>query len=264
MNNNQTFSILFWIERRRLENGHVPLNARITVNGKRADISTQRKIVLLEWDQKAQVLISKSPESKEINNHLAIMKSKILACQSKLEARGERVTAEAIKNEYIGKRPERKMLLDVFNFKLKRIDEEVKMRKTSQATYNKYDDTYNHLKKFLNHNFKVADKYLDEIDFSFIADFEHYLSVTKGLANNAAMKYVSITKSIFRMANTRGWLPVNPVASFSCSFNYGEPMRLELHHRLHQDKQLTMRLRLFCLVPFCIKRKCYRSNRPPK
>src|SRR5205085_10504165 len=106
---------------------------------------------------------------------------------------------------------------------------EVEQNVTAQSTYDKYDDTLNHLKNFIELTYKVSDKYLDEIDYSFISDFQNYLSVNLRLHNNTAMKYISITKTIFRMANKRGWLIANPVAAFSCSFNYGEPMRLELH-----------------------------------
>ncbi len=229
MEERQTLTILFWLEKSRVKNGMAQICVRITVDGSRAELRAQRRASIVEWDSKAQMIISKAPEAKEVNNHLAIVKAKILSCQSKIEARNELATAEAIKLEYLGKRPARKKLMDVFDFKLKRIKEEVSRKKTAPSTYAKYEDTYNHLVGFLKHAFNVADKYLDEINYSFIADFEHYLSVTKDLANNTSMKYVSITKSIFRMANQRGWLPVNPVAAFTCSFSYGEPLRLEYH-----------------------------------
>ena len=43
------------------------------------------------------------------------------------------------------------------------------------------------------------------------------------------MKYVSMTKSIFLMANQRGWITTNPVDSFSCTFEWSDPLRLEMH-----------------------------------
>lgn len=107
MNTKQTFSILFWIEKRRLKNGKGQIWARITVNGKRAEISTHRQVSILEWDSKFQTVNSKSQEAKETNNHLATVKAKILQCQSKLEARNVEASAEAIKDEYIGKKLER-------------------------------------------------------------------------------------------------------------------------------------------------------------
>jgi ribosome-interacting GTPase 1 len=59
----------------------------------------------MDWNPEAQMIASKTQEAKDTNNYLAIMKAKILSCQSKLEARGDTITAEEIKNEYVGKKP---------------------------------------------------------------------------------------------------------------------------------------------------------------
>lgn len=229
MSTQQTLSILFWIKKLRTKNGKAPLFARITIDGKRKEIATNRNISVLEWDASAQRVAGRSVEAKEINDRITIIKSKLLKCFDSLELRGEYISVESLKNEYIGKRVERKKILDVFTFKLTRISLEVENNKTAKSTYNKYEDTFNHLKQFIKTSYETSDCYLDEIDYSFIADFENYLSVTKSLHNNTSMKYVSITKSIFRMANQRGWIKHNPVAAFSCSFNYNEPLRLEMH-----------------------------------
>lgn len=110
----QTFSILFWIEKSRTKNAKANLSARITVDGKRADISTHRKASLLEWDPDVQMVLSRSAEAKDINNHLTTIKANLLSCQSRLEARNETVTAEAIKNECLGKRPVHKTIVEAF------------------------------------------------------------------------------------------------------------------------------------------------------
>ncbi|MBX2934828.1 MAG: hypothetical protein KF825_11315, partial [Ferruginibacter sp.] len=110
----QTFSILFWINKARTKNGKAPLCVRITVDGKRAELSAQREVPVFLWDAKAQILSGKTEEAKEINNHIAIVKSKLLKCSSILEARSEAVTAEKIKNEYTGVTEKPRTLLPVF------------------------------------------------------------------------------------------------------------------------------------------------------
>lgn len=59
-------------------------------------------------------------------------------------------------------------------------------------------------------------------------DFEHYLLTTAELANNSAMKYIRQLKTILIMAIDRGWLKVNPLASFKCTFDEKDPLRLEM------------------------------------
>ena len=50
MQSQTTFNLSFWVNATRVKNNQVSVFARITVNGKRANISLQRKVVLSEWD----------------------------------------------------------------------------------------------------------------------------------------------------------------------------------------------------------------------
>lgn len=50
MKNAHTFSILFWLKLANAKNGKAPLYARITVNGKRAELSLKQKITISNWD----------------------------------------------------------------------------------------------------------------------------------------------------------------------------------------------------------------------
>ena len=97
MQTQSTFSILFWIKKNRIKNGKAPINARVTVNGYRIELSTQREASVLDWDARSQTVRGKSNESKMINFDLAFIKTKILSCRSRLEARNEIVTIESLK-----------------------------------------------------------------------------------------------------------------------------------------------------------------------
>ena len=67
----QTFSILFWVNKNRLKNGKAPLSIRITVDGKRAEVSAHREVSLLEWDARAQMVTGRNQEAKE-NDAVAV------------------------------------------------------------------------------------------------------------------------------------------------------------------------------------------------
>ncbi len=66
-----TFSILFWLKLASAKNGKAPLYARITVNGKRAELSLKQKILIKDWDVKKNRLKGLSDDSKKvaINRH---------------------------------------------------------------------------------------------------------------------------------------------------------------------------------------------------
>ncbi len=221
--------ILFWLRRNRVKNGKAPLNVRITYNTRRVEMPTGRDITVEIWDPKSQRATGKNQEARDINSFLALLQSKIESAAQKLMLRDEEITAESIRNEFQGVKPEKKTFMQVFDFKLKTVGEEVKVGKKAQGTLTRYEILQAHLIAFLKANYQVSDLVVDLIDYNFMSDFEFYLSVKKGLGNNTAMKYVSMAKSIALLAFKRGWASNNRAATFSCSFNYGEPVRLEMH-----------------------------------
>jgi integrase/recombinase XerD len=56
----QTFSILFWIKKNQIKHGKAPIFARVTVDSRRAEISTHRSVSIVEWNPEAQMVISKN------------------------------------------------------------------------------------------------------------------------------------------------------------------------------------------------------------
>ena len=50
MQSQDTFTLSFWINATRVINSNVSVYARITVNGKCANISLKRKVKISEWD----------------------------------------------------------------------------------------------------------------------------------------------------------------------------------------------------------------------
>ncbi len=57
----KTFSILFWIDSSRAENDQAELYVRISVNGKRVNLSLKRKAPMDQWDARTKHLKSNSP-----------------------------------------------------------------------------------------------------------------------------------------------------------------------------------------------------------
>jgi hypothetical protein len=151
----KTFTVLFWILKTRETNGHCPLFARVTINGKRSEISLQREIPTESWDSRAQLIIGRNTEAKELNNYLAIVKAKILSCHAKLEARGITPTAEDIKNEFNGVVQRPRMLVEIVEQHNKDIKSLIG-KGYAKATYVKYETTKKHLQAFLQWKLKKS------------------------------------------------------------------------------------------------------------
>jgi hypothetical protein len=96
----QSFSILVWLLKYRQKNGKAPLSIRITVNGERAEILTNREVAPTLWDSKAQRVKGISEEAKAINAHLETSKGSLRMHESRLIALGKTVTAELLMVAY--------------------------------------------------------------------------------------------------------------------------------------------------------------------
>ena len=102
MNKAQTFTILFWIKKNRIKKGKAPIFARVTIAGQRIELAVNREVSIVDWNPGGQRVTGRGEEAKEINNHLSLVRGKLLNCYGKLEMRGSPVTAELLKNEYTG------------------------------------------------------------------------------------------------------------------------------------------------------------------
>ncbi|MCB0458634.1 MAG: site-specific integrase, partial [Flavobacteriaceae bacterium] len=84
-----TFSVLFYPKKKNVNNaGETLLYMRITINGKRTEISTHRKVVLDKWDSKAGKLRGIKSEIREFNNYLDFLRAKVYKAYKRLEEEG--------------------------------------------------------------------------------------------------------------------------------------------------------------------------------
>jgi len=107
---------LIWAYRGKQKENEATLYARVTVNGKRAEISLSKKIDVTEWDEEACTMKGKSPESLDVNEFIDLVKGELRQRYYELRATGQEITAEAIKNKYLGIQEDQKSLLEVFRY----------------------------------------------------------------------------------------------------------------------------------------------------
>lgn len=235
-----TFSILFWVNKNRLKNGKVPLSVRITVDGKRAELSAQREVSLLEWNARAQMVTGRSQEAKEINNHLAMLKTRLLNCHGKLETRGATITAESLKNEFTGVIERPRLLLPI----IQQHNDDIKKligKDYSKATWIKYNTTQKHITEFLKWKYNLSDISLEELNFEFIIDFEFYLKSEKSIDVNTNAKYIKNLKKIIKECVCKDWLQKDPFMAYKTKAKKTEREFLtDLELQSIQEKRFTI------------------------
>ena len=74
----QTFSILFYLQRNKASSdGKAPIYLRITVNGKRSEMSVHRKIEPFRWNSPAGKVRGNTAISRELNHYIETIRYKI-------------------------------------------------------------------------------------------------------------------------------------------------------------------------------------------
>jgi hypothetical protein len=161
-------SITFWqnVSKKKLNNA--PLYARITVNGKRREISLGRSIPINLWSKSKKRMIGRTSTSQAVNLHIEQIHLNLLECQRQLKQENKSVTAEAIKAYYFksNKSNDSKMLTDLIEYHFKIINGLLK-----PSTISHYYTTKKYLTQFLCSSINQKDIDLKDISFEFIIDF---------------------------------------------------------------------------------------------
>jgi hypothetical protein len=150
-------SILFFIKRVKLDkSGKVPIYCRITVSGKRAELSINEKVESEKWNPAIQRVKGRSELVRVINEHIDVIESKIKSHFNKSIENDESVSAEILKDLLSGKRQRKYYLIKVFeeNNKLVKLEEGGKY---SKSTVRQYGTTLKRLKKFLKTSYNLSD-----------------------------------------------------------------------------------------------------------
>ncbi len=128
----QTFAILFWLNSQRAKNEKAPIYLRLTINKKRVEIATHQKVLAQNWDQRAQRVKGRLEEAQRINRHLDIMQSDIHKHYGLLLAREQPVSADIIKQCYLGVKESEKSLLEIFDLHNQRFWKKSRLVKSPQ------------------------------------------------------------------------------------------------------------------------------------
>ena len=208
---NDSFSILFYIRKNMTDkNGMCSIYLRITVNGKRSEISVQRKVKVTDWNCDSGRAKNFKASNRELNKYLEDVRYRLYQIQGKYVADGKHYTSQMIKNAFQGKSSRYKTLLLIYDSHNKEISELVG-KEFSSGAYQRHLRTARHLKAFINYEYGYEDMNVKEIDLKFINRFEHFLKTNlKSCGQNTVTKYITNLKKIIRICYANDWISKDP------------------------------------------------------
>lgn len=207
-----TFKVNFLLRSTNpLKTGEIPIAVRITLNGERVEFMSKHTARIELWNQKTNRAIGKSAYAKSLNKYLDHIYIQLCDSMRDLEERGFPITAENIKNNYLGLMKHKQItvlsLYQEHNDKMKALIG----KGYAYSTLEKHYSTIGHLKEFIPFKYKTDDLPIEQIDNIFISELEFFLRSEKGISNNTTVKYLKNLGKIIRIALNYGYLKRNPL-----------------------------------------------------
>ena len=210
-----TFKVLFYLKRNApKKNGLIPVMCRITVNGKISQFSCKLDVEEKTWNIELGRVSGRSTVAQETNRMLDKIRVGINKAYQDICDKDNYVTAEKVRNVFLGMGMNHETLLAVFRQHNEDYEKQVGKIK-SLRSYWKYCIVYKHLEEFIKQRYKVSDIALKELAPAFITDFELFLRTEKNHCNNTVWSYMMPFRSIIFMAINNGWLQRDPFYAYS-------------------------------------------------
>jgi integrase/recombinase XerD len=258
--NNYKISILFLIQKTKInKQGNCPIRCRITFNEGRHEFATGLLINPNTWYSKLQQTKPPNEENIFVNSQLSLIKNKINQAFLYLQMKNTDFDVNDLYLIYKGEKPKKENgILEIYteyNNKIKKlIGKDIEL-----VTYNKYLESYNHLKDFVRLKFNSADLKLKDVKNNFLDDYDYYLKTQKG-KNKQGLSQSTINKAIQRFRKTlkyaisEGYLEKDPFIMHTAKvvkkniifLTHEELLQLE-NHQFKTDRIQTIKeLFLFC------------------
>ena len=158
-------------------------------------------------------VIGHPSDSKQHNAQLEEIKASLHSIYHELQRKDNYVTAEKVKNEFLGISENHETLLSLFQKHNEDVKKLIGISK-SAGTYQKYEVTRRHLQKFMQIKYQISDISLKEIKHLFVTDFEIYLLTTAVCNTNTTAKFMQFFKRIILIARNNGLIATDPFANY--------------------------------------------------
>jgi site-specific recombinase XerD len=193
--------------------GQMPIYLRITVDGKRFEISTNKYIEKAKWSTETKKIKGNSEEARSVNEYLNLLSSKVFETQKQLILENKEITFETLRNRITNKDENNKTIIGVFKLHNERMEKLVGIE-YSYNTLKNFKTTLSHFEKYMISTYNISDIPVHKIDLAFINAFDFYLRANLQCNNNTTVKYVKSVGKIINICLENGWINKDPLANY--------------------------------------------------
>ncbi|MDB5125275.1 MAG: integrase family protein [Mucilaginibacter sp.] len=208
------FSLLFYLKKQKVyASGPMPVYMRITVNGKRAEVSAGRDCEPSGWNSHAGRGIGTKSETRALNSYLDTLQTKVMNAHQQLIGAGKEITAEKLRDQFIGRVERAYYVVALFN----EHNDQVKAligNGFEANTLKSYRSSFKHLSAFVQHHYGIVDMDVKNLNHAFIVNYEFYLKTVCKCSGVSAAKYIKHLKKIVNNCLANKWLSDNPFINY--------------------------------------------------
>lgn len=193
---NQTdVKVSFYLKKSEADaKGNCPVMARLIV-GKYSETAFSVKLRVPQSLWLSGRACGKSAAARDINNRLDEIRAAAFSIYAEQSANREVVTAEEVKHQLLGMASEQETLLSYFRLFMRNFEKRVGINRT-ESSLNGYRNSYDHLVRFLQSQYKLSDIPFAALDRSFIEKFDLHLRTECHLAPGTIVNLTVRLKTI--------------------------------------------------------------------
>ncbi|MDR2887545.1 MAG: phage integrase SAM-like domain-containing protein, partial [Bacteroidales bacterium] len=213
-----TFKVLFFLKRdKQKSNGTIPLYCRVTVDGQEVRFCMKCDVSPKCWDVKTSKATGRTAEAVRINALIDNTKAAIYRIYRELQERDNYVTAEKVKNVFLGIEQKHQTLLELFDHHNRERKDLIGVN-ICQANYNSYLKVREQVADFLQYKYNLSDIPLKEVDCQFISDLEAYLYSQYDYAHNTVTTILKKFRHIVELGINKDWIFKNPFREYKLRY----------------------------------------------
>ena len=239
MTTTHSFGIDMLIRRCKENKKKALIYARITVDEERKEISLKEQIDADDWDPKKEIVKGKTEQVKSLNQHIEDVRFRIKEKYRALCDKEMLVTAETVKQAYLGTHTALKghKLVELLNYYYKIWEPQLK-----PGGFKNIKTTIEYAKLFLDVHYPAKDIYLSQIDMEFMTNFQHYITNNPikdhdPCVGNGLAKHVQRFKRIIGWAKEIRWITTHPVQEYKCAVTKTKRKKLPIQSVVAIEQQ---------------------------
>ncbi len=208
--------VSFIVRSDKKQSGVSPVLMMLSIDGRRAYISTGHKVQVSDWDSSNGKFIGGSAKIRTLNEFLDRMRMDVIRIYNEMNSKLEDITVDELRKALKGENERRsKTLVEVCKLYNSSFEKLIGIE-IGEITFKRYATFASKVEDFMKLKMGIKDIRLENIKYSFGLEYDHYLKSEVKLHQNTLVKYIQYLNRVLDYAVKYEWLDKNVLFGYKC------------------------------------------------